>query len=177
MLPSWPVFPLMILVALFWTLFKLSISFMYWGTPKWDFLLHRWPHTCKAEGNGCFPRPAGWLLLTQVDRWLFLSTAGIPCWLMFSLPYIRTHTSLSAELLPRLSVSIWFISCARAMTWHLSSWHSCVMNLFSYSKTAGIWNSPGCSPPSHLPSHWRRCEETLVSVSIHEECLLQPTTT
>lgn len=126
MLPSWPVFPLIILVALFWTLFKLSMSFMYWGTPKWDFLLHRWPHTCKAEGNGCFPRPAGWLLLTQVDRWLFLSTAGIPCWLMFSLPYIRTHTSLSAELLPRLSVPIWFISCARAMTWHLSSWHSCV---------------------------------------------------
>lgn len=120
MLPFWVVFPLIILVALFLTLFHLMVTFMYGGTPEWDTFLHGWPCKWKAEGNVRFPWTAVCVLLEQLLKWFLFSSARTLCRLMLSLLYTGTSTFLSEELFPRLPMPIWFTSFARATIWHLS---------------------------------------------------------
>lgn len=50
-----------ILVTLLWTCSKISVPFLYWGSPNWT-LCPEQSHQWQTEGNNHLPQPSGYTL-------------------------------------------------------------------------------------------------------------------
>jgi len=93
--------PLIISVAVCWTLSRKFLSFLNWGAQT-DAVFRMWSHQGRVEGEDHLPQPAGHTLLMHSRILLaFLTTAH--CWLMANLLSARTPESFSTELLSRRS--------------------------------------------------------------------------
>lgn len=79
-------------LSFLWTIFSMSTSLFYWGSPRLDTMCQLWPHQCWIERQDLSFWPVG---STPAAVWNNrLSTARAPFWLLFNLESNRTGFQL-----------------------------------------------------------------------------------